>query len=143
FVVDSDLDTVSEAANGGTDTIQSSVSFGLPANVERLVLTGVLDASAWANATNAVSYLYGNSGNNTFDGPGGPNHSATGGGTGGYAVMAGGKGDDTYYYDYFKWGDVVENPNEGNDTIILTHGAGNFTLPANVENVKDTSGGFN
>ncbi len=143
FVVDDDQDTVVEMANGGNDTIRSSVSYGLPANVETLILTGILDANAWANASNAISYLVGNDGNNVFDGPGGPNHSASGGGTGGYAVMSGGKGDDTYYFDYFKGGSVVENPNDGNDTIILTNNGGNFTLPANVENLIDMGGGMN
>src|SRR6185369_14286707 len=38
---------------------------------------------------------------------------------------------------------AVENPNEGNDTIIATHGAGNFTLPANIENLIDINGGLN
>ncbi|HQR09775.1 MAG TPA: calcium-binding protein [Casimicrobiaceae bacterium] len=143
FVVDDGQDTVAELPNGGNDTIRSSVSFGLPGNVETLILTGVLDANAWANASNATSYLVGNDGNNIFDGPGGPLHSATGGGTGGYAVMSGGKGNDTYYYDYFKGGVAVENPNEGNDTVILTHGAGTFTLPGNIENAIDVGGSLN
>ncbi|MEO8344905.1 MAG: calcium-binding protein [Betaproteobacteria bacterium] len=141
FVVDNDQDTVAELPNGGNDTIRSSVSYALPNNVETLVLTGVLDANAWANASNAVSYLIGNDGNNTFDGPGGANHSATGGGTDAYAVMSGGKGDDTYYYDIYKGGSVVENPNEGNDTIFVGN-AGSFTLPDNVENMIDVNGGF-
>ena len=143
FVVDDDQDTVSELPNGGSDTIRSSVSYGLPPNVETLVLTGILDANAWANASNITSYLFGNDGNNVFNGPGGPNHSANGGGTGGYAVMYGGKGDDTYYYDYFKGGVAVENPAEGIDTIILTNNGGNFSLPANVENLIDVGGGLN
>ena len=90
-----------------------------------------------------MNYLFGNDGNNIFDGPGGPTNAQTGGHTGAYAVMSGGKGDDTYYYDYDKWGSVVENANEGIDTIIVTHGAGNFTLPANVENLIDVNGAFN
>jgi Ca2+-binding RTX toxin-like protein len=138
FVVDDAGDTVTELANAGTDTIQSSVSYKLPANVERLVLTGVLDANAWANAGNAVSYLYGNDGNNVFDGPGAG--FASGGIVNAYAVMAGGKGDDTYYYDRYKWGSAVENPGEGNDTIYLAGGAGDFVLPANIENAIDING---
>ena len=68
-----------------------------------------LDSNAWANASNAVSYLAGNDGNNVFNGPGGPSNSVTGGSTNAYAVMSGGKGDDTYYYDYFKGGGQRES----------------------------------
>ncbi len=148
FVVDSADDTVSELPGGGSDTIQSSVSYALRPNVERLVLTGSLNSNAWANASNAISYLVGNDGNNTFDGPGrffsatgSQTTTTTGGGTNAYAVMSGGKGDDSYYLDYFKGGQVVENANEGSDTIYLTHGAGFYVLPANVKNVKDLNGG--
>ncbi len=139
FVVDNVQDTVVELANGGDDTIRSSVSFGLPLNVERLVLTGSLDANAWGHAGNAVSYLVGNDGNNMFNAGGPPNYLG-GGAPGGYSVMSGGKGDDTYYLDYFKGGEVIESPNEGNDTVILTHGAHAYTLPANVENAIDVNG---
>ena len=137
FVVDSDLDTVSELPNGGTDTIQSSVSYKLPANVERLVLTGVLDANAWGNSANPTSYLYGNDGDNVFNGP--TASGSSGGHTGAYSVMAGGKGDDTYWFDYNLWGSATENTNEGTDTIILPHGGG-LTLPANIENLIDVGG---
>ncbi|HEY7033866.1 MAG TPA: calcium-binding protein, partial [Thermomicrobiales bacterium] len=147
FVVDSADDTVSEPVNAGNDTIQSSVSYALRPNVERLVLTGSLNANAWANGSNAISYLVGNDGNNVFDGPGSflepdgtPVASLDGGSTNAFAVMSGGKGDDTYYYDFFKGGQVAENPGEGNDTIFLTHGAGTFTLPANIENAFDLNG---
>src|SRR5437762_3294162 len=123
FIVDSGQDTVAELANGGNDTIRSAVSYVLPANVETLVLTGSLNSNAWASATNATVYLVGNDGNNVFDGPndisetqGTVAGASTGGQTNAYAVMSGGKGDDTYYYDFFKNGQVIENPNEGNDT---------------------------
>ena len=143
FVIDNALDTVTELPNNGNDTVRSSISYSLPANVERLELTGSLDANAWANLANPVNTLVGNDFNNIFDGPGGPNNSASGGGTGAFAVMYGGKGDDTYYYDYYKGGEVHESPGEGNDTIILTFGAGDFVLPANIENVQDVSSGMN
>ncbi len=143
FVVDFDLDTVTETPNAGIDTIQSSVSYSLPNNVERLVLTGQVDANAWGNATNAVNYLIGNDGDNTFNGPGGAQNSLSGGGTGAFAVMSGGKGNDAYYYDYLFGGEVHENPNEGIDTIFLTHGVGSFALPDNVEIALDVGGSSN
>ena len=143
FVVDFDLDSVTESPNAGIDTIQSSVSYSLPNNVERLVLTGKVDANAWGNASNAVNYLTGNDGDNTFNGPGGAQNSSSGGGTGAFAVMSGGKGNDTYYYDYLFGGEVHENPGEGIDTIFLTHGVGNFALPVNVEVALDIGGSRN
>ena len=143
FVVDFDLDTVTESANAGNDTVRSSVSYSLPNNVERLVLTGGVNANAWANSSNTVSYLVGNDGDNTFNGPGGAQNSLSGGGTGAFSVMSGGRGDDTYYYDYLFWGEVHENPDEGIDTVFLTHGVGNFVLPDNVEIALDVSGSRN
>ncbi|HEX8010733.1 MAG TPA: calcium-binding protein [Casimicrobiaceae bacterium] len=147
FVVDSGDDAVTELPNAGNDTIQSSVTYALRPNVETLVLTGQLNSNAWANASNTTSYLVGNDGNNTFNGPGpfydangNSTGSSDGGATNAYAVMSGGKGDDVYYMDYFKGGQVIENPNEGNDTVLTRN---DFTLPANVENVRETGGGFN
>ena len=40
YVVDATGDVVTEQADEGTDTIQSSVSYTLGANVENLTLTG-------------------------------------------------------------------------------------------------------
>ncbi len=149
FIVDSGEDVVNEAANAGTDTIQSSVSHALRPNVEKLVLTGALNSSAWSNASNSISHLVGNDGNNTFNGPGsfydasGTLGGATSGGaTNSYAVMAGGKGDDTYYLDQLRGGQVIENPDEGHDTLYNPRG-GSFVLPANVEAYRDTSSGLN
>ena len=46
----------------------------------------------------------------------------------------GGTGDDTYYIDPANPAFVVENPGEGNDTVVLLYAAP-YTRPANVENV--------
>ncbi|MGI8895007.1 MAG: calcium-binding protein [Casimicrobiaceae bacterium] len=150
FVVDNAEDTVSEAANAGTDTIQSAVSYALRANVERLELTGYLNAELKANSGNAISYLTGNSGNNTFngrgtyfDGSGAPTTIVSGGGVQGYSVMAGGTGDDTYYLFDRVGGQISENVDEGHDTVRLT-GADwlDYTLPAHIEDLRSDEGGF-
>ena len=103
-------DTVVEAANEGTDLVQSSVSFTLGANVEKLTLTGtdVIDGT-------------GNSVNNTLTGNSAAN------------VLTGGAGHDTYVVSA---GDtVVEAANEGTD---LVQSAVSWTLGANLENLTLT-----
>jgi hypothetical protein len=65
YTVTSALDRIAESPRGGIDTVRASVSYTLPDNVERLVLTG--------NAANGVgnaghNVFRGNAANNTFDG---------------------------------------------------------------------------
>ena len=65
YSVTSVLDRIAESPRGGVDTVRSSVSYTLPDNVERLVLTG--------NAANGVgnaghNVFRGNAASNTFDG---------------------------------------------------------------------------
>ncbi|EGF93199.1 hemolysin-type calcium-binding repeat 2 copies family protein [Asticcacaulis biprosthecium C19] len=111
-------DNVVEAANEGTDLINSTVTYSLSGRqVENLTLTG----SAIVNATGngLANILTGNGANNVLDG--GSNND----------TMAGGAGNDTYLISAV--GDVVtENPNEGIDTIQSSF---TTTLGANVENV--------
>jgi Ca2+-binding RTX toxin-like protein len=106
-------DTVVEAANEGTDLVQSSVTWTLGANLENLTLTGtgVIDGT-------------GNSLNNTLTGNSAAN------------VFTGGAGNDTYYVGL---GDsVVEAANEGTD---LVQSSVNFTLGANIEKLTLTGTG--
>ena len=49
YVVDNAGDVVTEALNEGTDTVQSSVSYTLGANVENLTLTGSADINGTGN----------------------------------------------------------------------------------------------
>ena len=46
YVVDAAGDVVTELASQGTDTVQSSISYTLGANVENLSLTGVAAINA-------------------------------------------------------------------------------------------------
>jgi Ca2+-binding RTX toxin-like protein len=124
FTVDHVDDIINEGANQSIDTVRSSVTYMLGANLENLTLTGVLNLNGTGNALNNV--LTGNSGDNQLYGMGGND------------TFAGGAGDDEYYLAQlqFQW-TVTEAANQGNDTIYAYAG---FTLPANVENGTLLSG---
>jgi Ca2+-binding RTX toxin-like protein len=113
-------DLIVEYVNGGTDTVESNLTFSLAAlaQVERLTLTGTGNLNASGNA--AANLLTGNSGNNILNG-------STGSDT-----MIGGTGNDIYYVD--AGGDVTtEAFNQGTD---LVSSSVSRTLSANIENLN-------
>ncbi|MFN7661936.1 MAG: calcium-binding protein, partial [Dolichospermum sp.] len=65
YVVDTTTDTITENANEGTDTVQSSVTYTLGNNLENLTLTGAAAINGTGNAGNNT--ITGNSGNNTLN----------------------------------------------------------------------------
>ncbi len=66
FIVNNSFDKANENANEGTDTVQSSITFTLGANVENLTLTGTTAINGTGNAL--ANIIAGNSGNNTLTG---------------------------------------------------------------------------
>jgi Ca2+-binding RTX toxin-like protein len=95
YIVDSASDTITELANGGTDTIQSSVTYTIAAlvNVENLTLTGTAAINGTGNAGNNV--ITGNGANNILNGGAG-NDILTGGL--GKDTLTGGLGVDRFDY---------------------------------------------
>ena len=134
YVVDNALDSVIEVANEGIDTVQSSITFTLAANVENLTLTGSSNINATGNALNNT--LTGNSGANVLSGGDGDDVLN---GAGGADQMSGGLGNDLYVVDHAS-DVVIELAGEGVD---LVQAGLNYTLGVEVENLKLTgTGGF-
>ena len=114
YVVDNIGGVVTEAAGQGTDTVQSSLSYTLGADVENLTLTGVASLYGVGNTdgnvltgNGAANFLVDLAGNDTLDGGAGADG------------MLGGTGNDMYVVD--NAGDfVVESANEGTDTVDAT-----------------------
>ena len=115
YVVDSLGDSTVEAARGGTDEVQSSITWTLDDNLERLVLTGVAAINGTGNSGNNT--ITGNSADNLLDGGAGNDR------------MIGGAGDDTYVVDSAT-DVVIEAAGAGYDTLLSSV---TRTLPANVE----------
>ncbi len=137
FTVDSYGDTITDSSDVDVDTVQTSLSYILPANIENLTLTGTLDLEGYGN--NQRNLLQGNSANNRLY--------VSGSSWDGYLdTLKGGAGDDEYHFTPGLTGwsplarqfpaTIVENPNEGVDTLITTWYYA--SLPANVENLTVT-----
>ena len=138
YWVDDPGDSITELAGEGSDTVESSVTYTLGANLEYLELLGSGNINGTGNSLdNAMSgnigdnvlsgdagndYLWGDAGNDTLLG-----------GTG-TDTMEGSTGDDTYEVDSSS-DVVIEQVGEGVDTILAPV---TRTLDANVENLTLT-----
>jgi Ca2+-binding RTX toxin-like protein len=120
YIVNNGGDLVNELPGGGFDTVKSSISYALPADVENLALTGSANIDAAGN--DQANRITGNSGNNVLDGRGGSD------------TMLGGAGNDTYLVDVGTDA-VVENESEGADTVWSSV---SYTLGQNIEHLTLT-----
>lgn len=129
YVMNIATDVIIENANEGTDTVRSSVTATLGANVENLTLTGSSAINGTGNELDNV--LVGNSAVNTLTGAAGNDFLDGGAGA---DKMSGGTGNDTYVVNIST--DVItENATEGIDTV---QSSVTFTLGANLENLTLT-----
>ncbi|MEH2065697.1 MAG: calcium-binding protein [Nostoc sp.] len=109
YIINNASDTIREATNSGIDSVRSSVTYTLGANLENLRLLGTNAIDGTGNSLN--NFLFGNSANNTLNGR---------------------AGDDTLDGNL---GDDILNGNDGNDSLqggpgndVLNGGAGNDIL---------------
>jgi VCBS repeat-containing protein len=123
YIVDIASDVVTENVDEGIDTVQSSITYTLGANVEHLTLTGGAAINGTGNALDNV--IVGNAAANVLNGGLGADS------------MSGGAGNDTYVIDNI--GDMVtEGLNAG---IDLVQSSITYTLTDNVENLTLTGAG--
>jgi Ca2+-binding RTX toxin-like protein len=124
YLVDTTTDVITENIGGGTDTIQSSITFSLATltNIENLTLTGTAAINGTGNAGNNV--ITGNAANNILDGGAGKDILNGGLGT---DTLTGGTGIDRFDYrnlanSVFNSVDVITdfNANAGNDLFLVT-----------------------
>lgn len=125
----------SSAVAGGTDLVQSSISFELGNYFENLSLLGAGNINATGNSL--ANRLTGNEGNNRVQGEGGADELTGNGGDdildggSGADTLTGGTGNDSYLIDTAN--DVIQElASEGSDTVTSTF---SYTLAANFENL--------
>ncbi len=135
YLINFELDSVVENADGGTDVVLSALSYALGQNIENLVLSGTDDLFGIGNTQNNV--ITGNDGSNLLDGDlgddtlfGGIGNDTLDGFVGADS-MVGGVGDDQYIVDSIA-DNTIEGAGGGMDSVTTLV---SYTLASNVENL--------
>ncbi|MGW8157541.1 MAG: beta strand repeat-containing protein [Desulfoprunum sp.] len=130
YVVDSSSDVVMEEGDSATeiDTVISSVSWTLGANLEQLALAGTSAINGTGNGLDNI--ILGNNANNILKGEAGNDILQ---GFAGIDTMEGGVGDDTYYVD--NAGDVITETSTLPTEIDAVFASVSWKLGANFENL--------
>lgn len=132
-------DQVAEAADGGRDRVESSVSFTLGEHVEDLLLTGSGLVNGTGNA--GANRLVGNQRNNRLEGLDGDDRLE--GGVGSDTLLGGAGGDvleGAQGADQLDGGDGDDTLSGGEGVDVLTGGAGSDTLDGG-QSADSMSGG--
>jgi Ca2+-binding RTX toxin-like protein len=127
YVVDNLGDFVVENAGGGTDTIQSSLTYSLVglANVENLTLTGATAINGTGNS--GINVLTGNTGNNILNGGAGND------------TLIGGTGNDTLIGGT---GNDILTGGAGKDTLTGGTGTDRFVFTSLADSLLTANGGY-
>jgi Ca2+-binding RTX toxin-like protein len=149
YIVDNLADFLTENANQGIDTVQSSVSYTLNSNIENLTLIGDLGNTGIGNALDNI--LTGNSASNTLSGLGGHDTIyGMGGDTliGGFGAdrliaegdkntLQGDAGNDTFVFSNFLFtNNTIVDFVKGDRIEIEGYGAVNTIVSGTGDNVK-------
>ncbi|MEN9897666.1 MAG: hypothetical protein RLZZ66_1315 [Pseudomonadota bacterium] len=149
YIVDNIADFLTENANQGIDTVQSSVSYTLNSNIENLTLIGDLGNTGIGNALDNI--LTGNSASNTLSGLGGHDTIyGMGGDTliGGFGAdrliaegdkntLQGDAGNDTFVFSNFLFtNNTIVDFVKGDRMEIVGYGAVNTIVSGTGDNVK-------
>lgn len=105
YIVDSPFDVVTESPGAGADSVRSSVSYTLTANVETLILTGNSAIDGTGNAQ--ANTITGNSKANVLRGGAGSD------------TLTGGNGKDTFVLDSLVGADTITDFKSGTDKLHI------------------------
>jgi YD repeat-containing protein len=144
FEVNDPTEVVQVAPGSGVDTIQSSVSYVLPQNVDVLTLTGSANLTARGNS-DAANLITGNSGHDTLTAGSGQDTLVSGSAT---QTLIGGAGVDEF--DINNSGDVIQLAGHSgtNDVVVssvsytLTAAVGTLSLTGSANLTATDAYGF-